>query len=89
MPSLLRNFSAPVKLDYPYSDDDLALLMTHDSDPFVRWEAGQIQALQLIMGLVADYQEGRELKLDEKLVSRFRSPLLPMTSRTAPFWPRR
>src|SRR5665647_547666 len=43
VPSLLRNFSAPVKLVYPYRDEDLALLLTHDSDPFQRWEAGQIQ----------------------------------------------
>jgi len=69
VPSLLRNFSAPVKLDYPYSDQDLALLVTRDSDPFVRWEAGQLQALKLIMGLVADYQGGRELTLGEGFVA--------------------
>ena len=71
VPSLLRNFSAPVKLEYPYSDQDLALLMTCDSDPFVRWEAGQVQALQLIMGLVADYQGGRELRIGESFVDSF------------------
>ena len=72
VPSLLRNFSAPVKLEYPYSDADLALLMTRDSDSFVRWEAGQLQALQLIMGLVADYQAGRELKVKEAFVASFK-----------------
>ncbi|WP_066567881.1 aminopeptidase N [Snodgrassella sp. CFCC 13594] len=41
VPSLLRGFSAPVKLDYPYSDADLALLLAHDSDAFGRWEAAQ------------------------------------------------
>jgi aminopeptidase N len=71
VPSLLRNFSAPVKIDYAYSDDDLALLMTRDSDPFVRWEAGQVQGVQLILGLVADHQGGRELKLKENFVASF------------------
>ena len=71
VPSLLRNFSAPVKLEYAYSDQELALLMTRDSDPFVRWEAGQVQAVQLIMGLVADYQGGRELTLKENFVTSF------------------
>ncbi len=41
VPSLLRGFSAPVHLHYPYSDAELALLLAHDSDAFARWEAGQ------------------------------------------------
>lgn len=41
VPSLLRGFSAPVRLDYPYSDADLMLLLAHDSDSFARWEAAQ------------------------------------------------
>lgn len=41
VPSLLRGFSAPVKLIYPYSDTDLTLLLAHDGDTFARWEAGQ------------------------------------------------
>jgi len=71
VPSLLRNFSAPVKLDYPYRDEDLALLLTHDSDPFQRWEAGQIQSVQLILGLVADYQAGRQLQVSDRFVADF------------------
>ena len=71
VPSLLRNFSAPVKLEYPYGEGDLALLMTRDSDPFVRWEAGQVQAVQLIMGLVADIREGRALSVKESFIDSF------------------
>ncbi|MDO4997659.1 MAG: aminopeptidase N [Neisseria sp.] len=41
VPSLLRGFSAPVHLQYDYSDADLALLLAHDTDAFARWEAGQ------------------------------------------------
>lgn len=40
-PVLLRDLSAPVKLRYKYSDEDLAFLMKHDTDSFNRWEAGQ------------------------------------------------
>ncbi|QXE89752.1 aminopeptidase N [Geomonas subterranea] len=72
VPSLLRNFSAPVKLVCPYSDDDLTLLMTNDSDPFVRWEAGQIQAVKLIMELIADIRGGREAQVPERFIESFR-----------------
>jgi aminopeptidase N len=41
VPSLLRGFSAPVILDYDYSDQQLLALLAHDTDPFNRWEAGQ------------------------------------------------
>lgn len=41
VPSLLRNFSAPVLLDYPYTDADLALLLAHDGDEVARWDAAQ------------------------------------------------
>jgi aminopeptidase N len=71
VPSLLRNFSAPVKLDYPYSDQDLILLMAHDSDPFQRWEAGQVQAVRLITGLVADLQAGRPMRVGDGFVQAF------------------
>lgn len=39
VPSLLRHFSAPVKLAYPYSDEQLAILIAHDTDLFNRWNA--------------------------------------------------
>ena len=41
VPSLLRGFSAPVILDYPYSESELTCLIMHDSNPFARWEAAQ------------------------------------------------
>ncbi|BCB26782.1 aminopeptidase N [Sulfurimicrobium lacus] len=53
VPSLLRDYSAPVVLDYAYSDAELAHLMAHDSDPFNRWEAGQRLANRLIIAATA------------------------------------
>jgi len=49
VPSLLRGFSAPVILEYPYSEDDLLELMARDDDPFNRWEAGQRLAGSIIL----------------------------------------
>ena len=48
-PSLLRGFSAPVILNYPYTEKELLHLMGHDDDPFNRWEAGQRLATGTIL----------------------------------------
>ncbi|OMH25299.1 aminopeptidase N [Motiliproteus sp. MSK22-1] len=75
VPSLLRGFSAPVKLCYNYSREDLVFLMSHDSDGFNRWEAGQKLSVDIIQGLIADYRAGREGVLDSLLVDAFRKVL--------------
>src|SRR5690606_31384421 len=62
VPSLLRNFSAPVVLEYDYSDEALAFLMAHDSDPFNRWEAGQRLATARLLGLAAAASAGNPLE---------------------------
>jgi len=58
VPSLLRGFSAPVVLDCEYRDDELLLLLAHDSDPFNRWEAGQRLLLRIATKLIASGAEG-------------------------------
>src|SRR6266850_683102 len=50
VPSLLRRFSAPVILNYPFTDEDLVHLMGRDDDAFNRWEAGQRLAASIILG---------------------------------------
>lgn len=47
--SLLRNFSAPVRLDYTQTDDELLFLLAHDSDPFNRWEAARKLLVKAIL----------------------------------------
>ena len=74
-PALLRGFSAPVKLQYPYRQEQLALLMVHEPDPFCRWEAGQRMAADVILGLAADGQNGGELTLDPVFAAAFRASL--------------
>jgi aminopeptidase N len=64
VPSLLRGFSAPVRLVTPRSRAELAFLFAHDSDPFSRWDAGQSLAQELLLELAADAAAGRPLALD-------------------------
>lgn len=52
VPSVLRNFSAPVRLKTNLSDENLAFLMVHDSDGFNRWEAGQTYYLRVLNGMI-------------------------------------
>ncbi len=61
VPSLLRGFSAPVKLDYPYSDAELVFLMAHDSDGFNRWDAGQELAQRVLLKLVDKAPEAQDM----------------------------
>ena len=75
LPSLLRGFSAPVKLHFPYDRDQLMFLMQHDSDGFNRWEAGQQLSVQVLQELIGQHQRGEALVLDQRLVSALRTLL--------------
>ena len=52
--SLLRDFSAPVRISCSRSVDELSFLLQHDKDPFNRWEAGQQLAMGQMQALIAD-----------------------------------
>ncbi|KTC41217.1 aminopeptidase [Pseudomonas sp. ABAC61] len=69
LPSLLRGFSAPVKLSFPYNRDQLMFLMQHDSDGFNRWDAGQQLAVQVLQELIGQHQQGQALAMDPRLVT--------------------
>lgn len=75
IPSFLREFSAPIKLNFDYSDVDLAFLMANDSDDFTRWEAGQLYALRLIQRNVTAFHRGDTLFADEDFLSAFENIL--------------
>jgi aminopeptidase N len=53
VPSLLRGFSAPVRLRRDWQDEDLMFLMAHDGDGFNRWDAAQTLAQRLLFRMVA------------------------------------
>ncbi|PKM05475.1 MAG: aminopeptidase N [Gammaproteobacteria bacterium HGW-Gammaproteobacteria-6] len=75
LPSLLRGFSAPVKMTYPYSRDDRVFLAKHDPDGFNRWEAAQALAVEIIQGLIGIHRAGRPLMLDQRLLDVFTTVL--------------
>ncbi len=75
VPSLLRDFSAPVKLDYPYSRDELMFLMMNDDDGFNRWDACQQLGVQVLEELIAQHQAGKPLEMDNKLIAAYRTLL--------------
>ncbi len=74
VPSLLRGFSAPVKLT-GLSSERLRFLAAHDTDPFVAWASGQQYATKVILDLVAGHQTGATLAADPGLIEAMRAAL--------------
>jgi aminopeptidase N len=75
VPSLLRDFSAPVKVRYPYSRHELAFLFANDGDAFNRWEAGQRLATEVLLEMVAEIQSGRPGHVPADFLAAFRAAL--------------
>jgi aminopeptidase N len=73
--SLLRGFSAPVKLEIERSDAELAFLFAHDPDPFNRWDAGQTLAINTLLTLIERVHNGKELALEDAFSDAFRATL--------------
>lgn len=59
--SIFRNYSAPVKVVTPISDEDYGFLMAYDTDPFNRWEAGQKLMKKVILQRAEKYRDGKEV----------------------------
>ena len=55
--SILREFSAPVVIEFSRSLEELAFLSQHDSDSFNRWDASQQMVQRIILDLVAQNDE--------------------------------
>ncbi|MFO8044313.1 MAG: aminopeptidase N [Halomonas sp.] len=79
VPSLLRGFSAPVKLRFPFGREDLAFLLANDSDGFNRWDAGQRLAMLALDDLIAAHRNGVEKVMDTRVVEAFRGLLTAET----------
>jgi len=80
VPSLLREFSAPVKLDYSWSDAQLTFLMQHARNDFARWDAAQSLMANYIKINVARQQQGQPLSLPLHVADAFRAVLLSESS---------
>lgn len=76
VPSLLRGFSAPVILEFDYTDEQLLTLLAHDTDPFNRWESAQRLATGRALGyLRSEGLTPRDIRLDSAFIEALRSVL--------------
>ena len=66
--SLLRHFSAPVILEMGRPTAELVHLLAADSDPFARWDAGQVLLRQAVLARAAGRADGL---LEEELIDVF------------------
>ncbi len=72
VPSILRNFSAPVILNAPYTDDQRRHLMIHDSDGFNQWEAGRQIVLKEMLAQVDRVEAGQEIIVNPVVIESLR-----------------
>jgi aminopeptidase N len=68
VPSLLRGFSAPVRLKYDYTDAELAHLMAYDSDAFNRWEASQSLITRILLEGVGRLRAERAMEIPQPFI---------------------
>jgi aminopeptidase N len=68
VPSVLRGFSAPVRVEIDLGDEDLAFLAANDSDAFNRWDAFQQLGVRVLLGLIDTLRSGGAPELDQRLV---------------------
>lgn len=81
--SLLRGFSAPVKVELVRSNAELAFLMANDTDSFSRWDAGQQLLINILMQLVETAKQGSTLTLPIELIEQFAKVLTDADSEPA------
>ncbi|MCZ2723507.1 aminopeptidase N [Marinomonas sp. 15G1-11] len=75
IPSLLRGFSAPVKLSYDYTVEQLSILMSSDEDGFNRWNAAQELAVRELNTLISQARRGEVLSIESQLLLGFKALL--------------
>lgn len=73
--SINRGFTSPVKIKVQRNNDELAFLFAFDSDEFNRWDAGQTLAINILLGLVKDVQNNKQLKLENNIISAYRNTI--------------
>jgi aminopeptidase N len=77
VPSLFRGFSAPVKVSVAnQTDEDLRVILQHDTDEFNRYEAGQVLARKIILSLYHGQQNFETVGVPASLVEAFRAILV-------------
>jgi len=75
IPSLLRDFSAPVQVHYDYSAADYAFLMQYDQDAFNRWDASQQLAIHCLLQMLEAYEKDDAYGLEPTIVDAYQAVL--------------
>ncbi|MCL9783115.1 aminopeptidase N [Vibrio sp. S4M6] len=75
VPSLFLEFSAPVKLEYDYDDQELSFLMVHANNEFSRWDAGQMLLAKHIKSNIERVQQNQECIVPESILAAFKGVL--------------
>ena len=69
VPALLCDFSAPVKLDYDYSTEQLITLLKFADNEFIRWDAVQMLFTEELRRNLFNYQEGKPLDFSDEILT--------------------
>ena len=73
--SIFQGFSAPIKLHFDRSDEELAFCMANEADDFNRWEAGQQLSTRLILSMVERINNNEGLSLPPYYIDACRQTL--------------
>lgn len=80
VPSLLRQFSAPVRLSVQRTREEYLQLLAYDEDTFCRWDAGQQLAVSIIDELIQAHQAQKTIDIDTTLLDGLRVVLEAQSS---------
>lgn len=75
VPSILRGFSAPVKIMTQPSDQELIFRMAHDSDPFNRFDAGESLMSKTMQSLLKDHEARKPLAMPREVMDAYAANL--------------
>ena len=75
LPSFFRQFSAPVKIETDFTDEELASLMAQDSDEINRWDSAQTLFIKEIKRIIKAIQSGEDLFVSKNLIHAFQKAL--------------
>ncbi len=76
VPSLLRNFTAPIIVEYEYNEQELVFLLTSDNQSFTRWEAGQTLATRQIESAAQAIADDKEPVVNRNFIEAYRRVLI-------------
>lgn len=75
LPSIFRQFSAPVRVTTDFSDDELSFLMAQDNDEFNRWDAAQTLFFKELFKIITDLENNRKPSVSTNLMTAFQQAL--------------